>query len=208
VIIGHFGVASLARSALREPIKPLHYFLLLGASVAPDVTDVLYWIAGVCSPYGLYSHTLHAVVLQAAVLGGVALLVSGSRGLALLVAVVVLLHMPGDLITGRKLFAPGAEMMGLGMYRWPVWDWAIEVPILVVGWLVLRRSGHGPKWATSVYALGCMVLLQTVFDVFGHLDGRGVKPNACPRVAPPAAVALVTPPGSRHVGAPATPPSI
>ncbi len=205
MITGHFGVAALARSALREPIKPWYFFLLLGASVSPDVADVLYWLAGICSPYGLYSHTLHAVVLQAAVIGGVALLVSGSRPVALLFASVVMLHMPGDLITGRKLFAPGAEMMGLSLYQAPLWDWALELPILLLGWLVLRRNGRGPSWATSVYALVAMVLLQSAFDAFGALDGRGVKPNACPRVAPPSAMALVTMAGTRHVGAPDTP---
>lgn len=205
MITGHFGVAAIAQSTLREPLRPLHLFLLFGASVAPDAVDVLYWLFGICSPYGLYSHTLHAVLLQAAVIGGVAFLVSGSWRMALLFVAVVLLHMPGDWITGQKLFAPGAEMMGLRLYDRPLWDWLLELPILLLGWLMLRRARTGPAWATSVYTLLFMMLVQTGFDLHGAATGRGVKPNACPRVEPPAVTTLVSAARSRHVGASATP---
>lgn len=204
MITGHLGIAGIARSSVREPLKPAWFALLLGASLAPDVADLLYWVAGICSPYGLYSHTLHAVVIQAAVIGGIALLVSGSRSVALLFAVVVLLHMPGDWFTGRKLFAPGGEMMGLRLYERPLWDWALELPILLLGWLMLRRGGKAPAWATSVWSLLLMVLLQTGFDILGASRGGGVKPNACPRIAP-GDQALVTMPRARHVGASASP---
>ena len=205
MIGGHFGIAGVAQASLRQPLRPAHLFLLFGASVAPDVMDVLYWLFGICSPYGLFSHTIHAVVLQAAVIGGIAFLVSESPKVAALFVVVVLLHMPGDLITGRKLFAPGAEMLGMRLYEHPLWDWLLEVPILLLGWLVLRRRGRAPAWATSAWTLVLMVVMQTAFDVFGASTGQGVKPNACPRVAPPAATALVSVPRSRHVGAPETP---
>ncbi|MEO7457486.1 MAG: hypothetical protein ABIY52_14570 [Gemmatimonadaceae bacterium] len=202
MITGHFGITGFARSFVREPLKPLYFFLLLGASVSPDVLDMFYWLFEVCSPSGLYSHTIYAVALQAAVIGGIALLVTGSRAAALLFACAVLLHMPADWITGRKLFVPGAELMGLRLYDRPLWDWAVEVPILVAGWWMLRRAGRGPRWATTAYALAGMILGQTVFDL---LTGGGVKPNACLNAAIPSPAALVTAPLTRHVGAPSQP---
>jgi hypothetical protein len=191
VITAHLGVAAAARATVRTPLEPFHFFLLMGASVSPDVLDVLYWAASVCSPYGLYSHTLPAVVLQAAVIGGVALLVSGSRAVALLFAAVVMLHVPGDLVTGQKLLMPGGEMVGLNVYDSALLDWIIEVPILAAGWWILRRSGRGTRWATTIAALVLMVLVQTQFDVLSQIRGRGVKPNACPKATPGVPGALV-----------------
>jgi hypothetical protein len=200
VITAHLGIAAMARAAVREPLKPFHLLLLFGASVVPDAMDVLYWVTGVCSPYGLYSHTLPALLLQAAVIGGIAFLVTGSRVVALLFVTVVMLHMPGDLITGRKLVMPGGEMAGLRLYDQPVTDWLVEVPVVILGWWILRRSGRAPRWASSVWALVLMLLVQTQFDAYAQIQGHGVKPNACRRAGQPESRALVPRPGSRHVG--------
>ena len=186
MITGHFGIAAAARSLSRERMGSVLFAGLLLASIAPDITDALYFVAGICSPYGLFSHTLHAVVIEAAIAGGVVLLATGSRRVALMFVVIVLLHAPADLTTGRKLLVPGGDMYGLRLYDVPLYDWLLELPIVIGGWWLVRRSGRAPRWAVSAWALGLTLLLQTSFDVAGAIRGRGVKPNACPVIPPPA----------------------
>lgn len=185
MITGHLGVAGAAGSTSRERISSILFVALLLASLTPDIVDTLYWAVGFCSPYGLYSHTLHAVVLEAAVVGGAAFLATGSRSMALVFAILVLVHPLADFFTGRKLVIPGGEMFGLRWYDFPMRDWLLEVPTAVIGWWLLRRSGRGPRWATSVWAVAAVVLLQTTLDVLARPSGGGLKPNACPIVSSP-----------------------
>ncbi len=179
MITGHLGVAGAAHSLQRNRFSAGTLVALLFASVAPDILDVLYAIAGVCNPYGLYSHTVHAAVLQAAVIGGAMLLVTGSRTAAITSASVVLLHIVGDYFTGQKLLLPGGGLVGLSWYDRPLLDFLLELPILIGGWWMLRRSGRAPRWAVSARTLGLLVLLQLAFDVHAEMSDRGLKPTAC-----------------------------
>jgi hypothetical protein len=172
VIVGHLGVAAAARSAWRRVSLPW----LVVACVAPDVVDITLALAGVCNPYGLYSHTSPAASLRAAVIGGAALLVTGSRATALASALMVLLHLPPDLITGHKIFWPGGDMTGLNVYNRPLLDFLIEAPMLVVGWWMLRRTRGAPPWATSALVLVALLAGQGALDAVAR---RGVKPSAC-----------------------------
>ena len=180
MIVGHLGVAATARSAWRRASLPW----LLVACASPDLVDIAFALAGVCNPYGLYSHTVHSVALQGAVLGGAALLVTGSRTTALASALMVLLHLPPDLITGHKIFWPGGPMVGLYLYQYPLLDFLVEAPILILGWWLLRRSRSAPRWATSVLVLAVLLAGQAALDLLTG-DG-GAKPSACasPRQRP------------------------
>lgn len=176
MITGHVGIAAAVRSGWRDT----SFVWLLAATVAPDVLDAAMAIAGICNPYGLYSHTVPAAALIAAVLGGAALLVSGSRQTAFAVALIVMLHLPADMITGHKIFWPGGPMIGLDLYARSLLDFLIEAPILLLGWWMLRRFGRAPRWATSVVSVVAFLVLQGAFDL---VQGDGVKPTAC-RTAP------------------------
>ena len=171
MITGHLGVAAAARG--RWPVVPLLW--LLPVAIAPDLLDLAYALVGICSPYGLYSHTIPAAALSAGVLGGVAYLATGSRPAGLLVAGLVFAHLPLDFVTGRKVYWPGGPLLGLHLYRRPLLDFLVEVPIMFVGWWLLRRAGRGPRWATVGAAALGLVVLQGTFDVL-H---RGLKPTAC-----------------------------
>lgn len=171
MITGHLGVAAAARA--RWPVVPLLW--LLPAAIAPDLLDVAYAVAGFCSPYGLYSHTIPAAALTAAVLGGIAFLATGSRAAGLLVAGVVLAHLPLDFITGRKIYWPGGPLLGLQLYDRPLLDFLAETPIVLGGWWLLRRTGRAPHWAAVGAAAIGLVLLQGTFDL---VEG-GLKPSAC-----------------------------
>lgn len=78
MITGHFGLAYGVRAIRKD--APL--LLLLGAAVLPDMVDVAYALVGVCSPFGLYSHSLPAITVLA--------FVAGAVGRAILCALVAL----------------------------------------------------------------------------------------------------------------------
>jgi len=172
VIVGHVGVAAATRSVWQRASLPW----LLVACGAPDLVDITFAAAGICNPYGLYSHTVPAAALLAAVIGGAALLSTGSRATALASALMVLLHLPPDLVTGYKIFWPGGPMIGLYVYQHGLLDFVIEAPILIAGWWLLRRSRNAPVWATSVTVLVVPLAGQATLDI---MVGRSVKPSAC-----------------------------
>ena len=178
MITGHFGVAGGVRSVSRAPMSNGVFIAFVLASLAPDIADAAYAVLGVCSPSGLYSHTLHAVVLQAAIIGGVVFLATASRATALTFALVVLLHVPGDFLTGRKLLVPGGELVGLRWYDQPLLDFVLEVPTVALGWWLLRRTGKSPRWAASAWMLGLVLLVQAGFDM-ASAGATGAKPSAC-----------------------------
>ena len=179
MITGHLGVAGIVRSLAHEEMSTGQLFAFALASFAPDIMDAAYFAFGICSPYGLYSHTVHAVVLQAAVIAGGAYLVTGSRVATVTIAAIVLLHIPADALTGRKLLLPGGEMTGLLLYDHPLYDFLLEVPSVGLGWWMLRRSGNAPRWVTSAGVLLLGLGVQAAFDVALARSPRGFKPNAC-----------------------------
>ena len=153
------------------------------ASLFPDVLDGVFFLVDFCSPYGLYTHTIYSVLLQSAVLGGAAFLYFDSRDVGLLFASVVLLHLAADYFTGQKLFVPGGEFVGLRLYDRPLWDFALEVPVVLLGWMAARRSSIRRSWTTSVWLLVLILGVQSFFDAT-H-DNRLRKPTACFRSTTP-----------------------
>ena len=179
MITGHLGIAGAAHAGRRDS----SLVWLLGAAMAPDVVDGLFTLAGSCNPHGLYSHTLPAAALIAAVVGAAAYLATGQRATGLLAALLVLAHLPLDLITGRKLFWPGGELIGLRLYDYPIADFALEAVLSIGGWLMLRARSWSPRWATGWLALAALLVLQATADAIGSVRG-GVKPSACATMEP------------------------
>ena len=179
MIAGHLGIAGAVHSTRRDS----SLFWLLGASMAPDIVDALFVVAGSCNPYGLYSHTVPAAALIAALTGAIAYFATGQRATGVLAALLVLAHLPPDYVTGRKLFWPGGELYGLRLYEHPVADFALEALIATVGWWLVRRKSWAPRWATGWLALAAVILLQATLDVAGARGG-GSKPTACKSAEP------------------------
>jgi hypothetical protein len=174
VIAGHAGIAgALARARPRVSLP-----WLLVAAIAPDLLDIAYALAGFCNPYGLYSHTVPAAVLLGAGLAGVAVL-AGRRETAVVVLLAVLLHLPMDYVTGRKLYWPGGEMYGLQLYDRPMLDFLLESAIAAAGWSLLRGRPQLPRWARSAWSLGLMLVVQAGINAAHDLT---TKPNACATV--------------------------
>jgi len=185
VISGHLGIAGLAMAAAGAvsgriaPLNNVRVAVLVAASFAPDILDGLLALGGVCNPSGLYSHTLPILVLLAASAGGAAFLVTGRRLESALVASVVVLHAPADLITGRKLFWPGAELWGWRLYERPMADFMLEGLLATAGWWAMRRRAAAPPWTLAAITLVVALTVQGGFNVVGARFGIGFKPDAC-----------------------------
>jgi hypothetical protein len=177
VIAGHFAVAGAVHASWRE--VPLLW--LLGASIAPDVADGLYVLAGVCNPHGLYSHTVPAAALIAAIVGGAAFLTTGLRSAGLMTAAVTMAHLPLDFVTGLKLFWPGGELLGLHLYTRPGWDFAVESAMVLAAWRLLQRQPGVPRWTVAWPVVAALLVFQAAAAI-GSGAGDGLKPSACTRV--------------------------
>ena len=178
MITGHLGIAGAAHASRRDSSLPW----LLVAAMAPDIVDALFVVAHQCNPFGLYSHTVPAAALLAVVVGALAYYFTGQRATGALSALLVLAHLPPDFITGRKLFWPGAEMMGLRLYDHPIGDFALEAALVLLGWWLLRRRPWAPRWATGRAALVSLFALQIAIEAIGTARG-GAKPSSCGEAA-------------------------
>lgn len=179
MIIGHLGIAAALGTMLRAPMRTGRLIALCAAAFAPDVVDGLLALAGECNPVGLYSHTIPAVALEAAVVGGLALLLTNSRAAAALFATVVVLHPVGDFFTGSKLLLPGGDVHGLNLYDRALIDFVLEASLAVAGWWLIRRAAIAPRWAISKWTLAAFLVAQGLLDVFADTYARGIKPNGC-----------------------------
>ena len=153
------------------------------AAMAPDVVDGLFVLGRTCNPHGLYSHTFPAAALIAAVVGAIAYFTTDQRATGVLCVLLTLAHLPLDYVTGRKLFWPGGDLMGLSLYEYPAADFVLEAALAVGGWWLVRRGRDAPRWASGWLALGAMLALQGAMDIAGSRGG-GVKPTACASAAP------------------------
>jgi hypothetical protein len=174
VITGHLGIAGAAHASRRDSSLPW----LLVAAMVPDIVDALFVVVRQCNPHGLYSHTVPAAALLAVVFGAVAYYFTDQRATGVLSALLVLAHLPPDYITGRKLFWPGAELMGLRLYDHPIGDFALEALLVLLGWWLLRRRPWAPRWATGRATLVSLLVIQIVVEALGAVKG-GVKPSSC-----------------------------
>lgn len=183
MITGHIGIAWLLRSTRGKKFGTGAILALAVASIFPDVLDGVFFLVNFCSPYGLYSHTVFSVLLQSAVVGGAAFLLFDSRTMGVLCTAAVLLHLPADYLTGHKILVPGGEMVGLNFYNHPVWDFVIEVPLVVLGWFLSRRSSGQRTPIMSAWVLAAVLGVQLLYDVTHSQRLR--KPTACFRSTTP-----------------------
>ena len=174
MLVGHVGIA-LGAHALdrREEDARAPLLWLLAASFAPDLLDGVYSLARFCNPLSVFSHSLPAVAMLAVLFGVLAALHTRSVATALLVAALVVLHLPADYITGHKALWIGGPVVGLNVYRWEWLDTLVELPIIVAGWWLLRRTRFRTRWVVSGLALGALLAVQASFGIAAKL----IAPN-------------------------------
>jgi hypothetical protein len=160
MILGHLGLALGARAV--DPEAPIPW--LVAAAIAPDVLDLGLAAAGVCNPYGEYTHTVVAIAATAFVFGAAGAWATRRGRTGLVVAALVVSHLLADYVSGLKPLTIGGPLVGLDLYRWPWADFLIEAPILAGGWWAARRWGAVPRWVGSRVVLGVLLAGQLVAD--------------------------------------------
>jgi hypothetical protein len=181
MIMGHVGIAYGTRSLDQRPASAAAPLLwLVAASIAPDILDGAFALGHYCNPAGAFSHSLPAAAILAAIFGVASFLHTRSAATAFLVAGLVMLHLPPDYVTGRKALWSGGPVIGLYVYRWSWLDFLVEVPIVVTGWWMLRRTSFTPRVLVSGLALAALLAVQAGFDLEGQVNGTRT-PRECSR---------------------------
>jgi len=163
MVTGHIALAYLARSAWpRATLLPL-----LVATLIPDLADFALPQGDRCrTACALYTHAVPAVFVLAAAAAVLAWYVFHRRATSYLVAALVLAHVASDLVTGHKPYWPGGPKLGLQLYAQPVTDFAVEASMMIIAWVVLRRTADAPRVAVHPVALLLLLAVQAAFDYF------------------------------------------
>ena len=132
---GHLGIA-LAGKGFKSTIP---MWLLVLATQLPDWTD-----AAVCSLRNgtpeMWSHSIPAIAVLSLLLALAYFASSRDASAAAVVAMMVVSHEVADFATGLKPTWPGGPHIGLQLYRQPPIDFVVEALVIVIGWLVYRKS--------------------------------------------------------------------
>jgi membrane-bound metal-dependent hydrolase YbcI (DUF457 family) len=159
--VGHVGAALGAKR-----IAPaVAMGTLVFATYIPDWVDAALCLSGKYHDAQMYSHSIPAAVVLAALAGATQLRRLDIRA-ALVVAAVVISHVLLDYITGIKPTWLGGPFIGLEIYRYPILDFAIEAIVIVTGWMFYRRTLPAglPKWNPSSTMLLVLLLMQGGID--------------------------------------------
>lgn len=170
---GHVGVA-IGAHGLRRTI-PL--WILIVASQLPDWADAAVCISSVRATVpGVLTHSIPAVAVLAALAAFAWYLVSRDAVGMLLVFVVVATHAFGDYFTGVKPTWPGSPMIGLQLYRQPILDFALEGTVILIGWLLYRKSFPAEKRSSRgvLLVLAALIFIQLAADIV-FLTTPGLK---------------------------------
>lgn len=161
---GHVGIA-LAGKGYRSTV-PL--CLLLLATQLPDWADAAVCAAGIASPPSeMLSHSLPAVAVLSAALALLYFAVARDLAAAALVAAIVVSHAVADYATGLKPTWPGGPHVGLQLYQHPALDFILEAAVIVIGWVIYRRSLPEERKSSNPVnlLLFCLLLLQLAASV-------------------------------------------
>ena len=137
--VGHIGIALGVKGWKRS--IPLSALVI--AAQGPDWIDTVASAFHIRSDHAaMWSHSLPSAFVVALVVGVMAFVGWRSFATASTLFATYLSHLPADYITGRKPLVPGGPLLGLGLYDRPRWDFAVELIVILVGWLLWRTSLH------------------------------------------------------------------
>jgi len=131
---GHAALATLAKGA--RPRIPIA--LLVPVAFAPDWLEWFFDAVGHRNRE--LSHSLISVGIGATVVALIYFLVTRARADAVAVWLTYASHWPADFVTGLKPTWPGGPTVGLFLYARPMLDFVVESVVVLVCWLVYRRS--------------------------------------------------------------------
>jgi hypothetical protein len=156
MFVGHLGLAFLG--------KRLHPAAALGwlavAAFLPDFVRVALRFV-VTSPWADFlSHSIPSVLVFALAIGIAAGTYASDWKFGALAAALCVSHLAFDYLTGCKptwLYGP---YLGAYLYHFPLRDLLLEVPLTIVGWLLLREVLPARAWLSSPWVIVLLVLLQ------------------------------------------------
>ncbi|MDQ6717099.1 MAG: metal-dependent hydrolase [Gemmatimonadota bacterium] len=159
--VGHLG-AALGGKRLAPSVA---LATLVFATYLPDWVDASLCLTGRYHDAQMYSHSIPAMIVLA-IFAGATQLRNAKRSAALVVAAVVISHVLLDYLTGIKPTWPGGPLIGLGMYRFPIADFALEAAVIVAGWLMYRGTVQAERggWNSPTVMLGTLLLMQAGVD--------------------------------------------
>jgi hypothetical protein len=161
VYAGHAAIALvLSRREPRVPIVPL-----VLAAFGPDWLDLLLTVPVERHDLAVYTHSLPAVLIGAAL--AATLYAATRRGGARILLLAWLLHWPADLFTGRKPVLFSQPLIGLDLYKLPAVDFALESLLVALGCVMYaRRFPARAELRRVIVILGAaLVALQAAVDV-------------------------------------------
>lgn len=192
MIAGHFGFAAAVKS--RETETPTWALML--ATVWLDIVFVPLYLSGIETTqladaehagygasiiYADYTHSLPGVIALSAILGGLAALLWGKRS-GLVIGLVAASHWLLDFLVHRADMPilpgniGGFPRLGLGLWRYPLLSFGIELALVLVGaWLywrsasrVVKTQGRGARAAAiSAALIGIFGILILCMDFAG-----------------------------------------
>jgi hypothetical protein len=175
VYVGHAGIALILKSRAPEvPIVPLAL-----ACYGPDWIDAALMIPGPREGMAPYSHSLPALVIGAAVAGGLYAFIARKPG-AMVLVLGWLLHWPMDFLTGIKPVVGLRSLVGLDLYHLPLADVALESVVIVVACMIYARTfAKQRRQRGLVVALAITLLvIQVTFDVvLSRIDPQPWHPS-------------------------------
>lgn len=163
--VGHVAVALAAKGA--RPAIPL-WFLVITAQ-APDWLVIATRLSGhEFARVERFTETSISFVLVAIPLA--LAYYAGSRDVksAAIVWLVAASHAMCDYFTSTHTLLPGGIAQGLGWYKRPALDFAIEATLVVLAAFIYRRSlsDRARRSATFVLMFSSLVLFQAAVDVY------------------------------------------
>jgi hypothetical protein len=166
MLVGHFGLALIGKRL--QPDAPVS--LLVGAAFLPDIVRA--GLDLVVSPgwTNFLSHSIPSTLVLAAFSAFVATWRSATRraGIAAVLAALCLSHLAVDYLTGCKPTWFRGPYLGLNLYQRPLYDLALEIPLVTVGMRLARPMLLSARWLTGGWTFTACLLAQVAFLIYGN----------------------------------------
>ena len=154
---GHAAIALLAKG-----IRPnVSLAVLVPVAFGPDWIEWFLEVSGRPDSDRMASHSIVSVVLCATLVAAVYWAFTRSRGDAAIVWLTYFSHWPADFITGTKPTWPGGPYVGLGLYGNPIADIVGESAVIIICYMVYRRSlppANRNRWFGLLVPLGLIAM--------------------------------------------------
>src|SRR5262245_34478493 len=184
MLVGHLGLALIGKRV--RPDAPLS--MLVGAAFLPDIVRAGLDLVVSSGWTNFLSHSIPSTL----VLAGLSALAATSRsatrqpGIAALLAALCVSHLAADYLTGCKPTWFRGPYLGLNLYQRPLYDLALEIPLLIVGTRLARPVLPNGHWITRRWMFGACLTAQIAFLIYGNGALGACVPDTFGRRSPPA----------------------